>query len=275
LLPWGGVRSESFHFDGTRFAKSKVATQAPVGGPATALVPRAEITTRQADPPSPRQQKGGDLSQQILDQYRRDHGVGADVQPRTDLQVHVDGDSRPERVVLIGRDVVVFGPGFKGGTTYAFLTLQQFADPADIKDLVARDLNGNGAADLIVRGVRHVVAQGGDAKPGQKAPSTSLDMEVTFIYELKAGAITRVFSVETAREQGAKRVQGLVQFIPAKSGGSFEIDVRPGRAVGWTEQTYPWSQEQPGTGALEPLLLPWGGIPSLRYTWNGTAFAKP
>jgi hypothetical protein len=45
--------------------------------------------------------------------------------------------------------------------------------------------------------------------------------------------------------------------------------------VGWNEQSYPWSQEQPGTGALEPLLLPWGGIASLRYTWNGTLFAKP
>ncbi len=275
LLPWAIVRSESFHFDGTRFTKSKVVTQAAVGGPPAALVPRAEITTKQADPPTPAQQKGGDLSKQLLEQYRRDHAVGADVQPRTDLQVHVDGDARPERVVLIGRDVVVFGPGFKGGTTYAFLTLQQFADAADIKDLVARDLNGDGAADLIVRGVRHVVAQAGDAKAGQKNPTASVDMEVTFVYELRAGNITRVFSVETAREQGAKRVQGLVQFIPAKSGKSFEIDVRPGRAVGWTEQTYPWSQEQPGSGALEPLLLPWGGIPSLHYVWNGTLFAKP
>jgi hypothetical protein len=275
LLPWGTVRSESCDLEGNPITKSKVVTQAAVGGPAAALVPRAEITTKQADPPTPSQQKGGDLSKQLLEQYRRDHAVGAEVQPRTDLQVHVDGDPRPERVVLIGRDVVVFGPGFKGGNAYAFLTLQQFADAADIKDLVARDLNGDGAADLIVRGVRHVVAQAGDTKTGQKTPTANVDMEVTFVYELRSGNITRVFSVETAREQGAKRVQGLVQFIPSKSGKSFEIDVRPGRAVGWTEQSYPWSQEQPGTGALEPLLLPWGGIPSLHYVWNGTAFAKP
>ena len=35
------------------------------------------------------------------------------------------------------------------------------------------------------------------------------------------------------------------------------------------------AQEQPGGGGdVEPLLLPWGGIKSTRYTWNGTQFVK-
>ena len=50
------------------------------------------------------------------------------------------------------------------------------------------------------------------------------------------------------------------------------VDVRPGLARGWTKRTYPWAQEQPG-GALEPLLLPWGGVPNLRYAWDGAKFA--
>jgi hypothetical protein len=99
-------------------------------------------------------------------------------------------------------------------------------------------------------------------------------MEATFVYEVKGGTIARVFAIETAREQGPKRVQGLVQFVPAKSGKGFDIDVRPGRATGWTDKTFPWGQEKPGSGALEPLLLPWGGIPSLRYVWSGTAFTQ-
>jgi hypothetical protein len=67
-------------------------------------------------------------------------------------------------------------------------------------------------------------------------------------------------------------VQGLVQFIPAPGGKVFDILSAPGRATGWTEKTYPWAQDTPGSGSLEPLLLPWGGIASVRYAWNGTTF---
>jgi len=208
--------------------------------------------------------KGGDLSARVLDQYRKDRGVGADVAPKVDLRVHVAGDGRPERVVLIGRDVVVFGPGFKGGLGYAYSTLSQFADPGDVKDLSARDLTGGGAADIIVRGVRHMSGSGGE----------SVDSELLFVYEVRADVITRVFAIETGREAGGKRVQGLVQFIPAPGGKSFDVLAAPGRATGWTEKTYPWAQDPPGSGTVEPLLLPWSGISNVRYAWNGTQFAK-
>jgi hypothetical protein len=66
----------------------------------------------------------------------------------------------------------------------------------------------------------------------------------------------------------------MVQFVPAKSGKGFDIDARPGLARGWTEKTFPWRQEQPGAGQVEPLLLPWGGISSVRYTYNGSEYAK-
>jgi hypothetical protein len=261
LLPWGTVRMQSFHYDGSRYKKAKEIAQAgvapapPPGEPKPPALPR--------DVPTPPQHAGGDLSSQLFDQYKRDHTVPSDAKPRFDLQVNVEGDGRAERVVLVGRDIVVFGPGFLGGTQYAFVTLQQFADAADIHELVARDLTGDGAADLVVRGVRHPAGTG-----------HPIDVEGTFIYQVKGGSITRVFAIETAREQAGKRVQGMVQFIPNKDGHGFDIDVRPGRATGWTQKTFPWSQEQPGSGAIEPLLLPWGGIPSVRYSWNGTTFAK-
>jgi hypothetical protein len=261
LLPWGGVRSQSFRFDGSRFMKARevkqAATVTPGATPALAVL-------KPAEPATPPQQRGGDLARQLLDQYKRDRGVPADAKPKVDISVNVDGDTRAERVVLMGRDIVVFGPGFNGGNQYAVITLQQFADPADVTDLTARDLTGDGAADLVVRGVRHVTAAGA-ADP--------VDVEGLFIYRVSSASISRVFSIETGRASGSKRVQGLVQFVPSKDGKSFEIDVRPGRATGWNRKTYPWAQDQPGGGALEPLLLPWGGIPSLRYGWNGSQFA--
>ena len=265
LFPWGGVKTQLYKFDGTKFSKAKEVTQKESfpggGGGGTPDHPAPMV--RPVEPPTPKVSKGGDLSAQLLEQYRKDRGVGADVSPAADLRVHVAGDGRPERIVLLGKDVVVFGPGFKGGTAYAFLTLSQFSDAADIKELTARDLTGDGAADLIVRGVRHVTADGG-----------AVEVEVMFVYQVKQDAIARVFSIETAREQGGKRVQGLVQFIPAAGGKAFDILSGPGRATGWTQKTYPWNQDTPGSGQLEPLLLPWGGVSSVRYSWNGSAFAS-
>jgi len=207
--------------------------------------------------------RGGDLGAQVLDLYRKDRGVSASVAPKVDLRVQLTGDSKPERVLLMGRDIVVLGPGIKGGTAYAYITLQQFASADDIDDLSARDLTGDGAADLVVRGTRHV-----------KSDSGTVDEESLFVYQVGGDAITRIFGIETGREMGHKRIQGLVQFIPAPGGKSFDILAAPGRATGWTEKTYPWAQDQPGSGAMEPLLLPWGGIPSVRYTWSGGAFTR-
>ena len=261
LFPWGGVRSQTYKFDGTKFSKKGELTQreqAPPAGNATPDRP----PPHPAEPPTPKVGKGGDLSAQVLDQYRQDRGATG-VAPAFDLKVQVTGDGRPERVVLVGRDIVVFGPGFKGGSGYAFLTLQQFADAADIKDVSARDLTGDGGADVIVRGVRRVTADGGP-----------VDVDVLFVYSVKPDAITRIFGIETAREQHGKRVQGLVQFIPSSNGKSFDVLSAPGRATGWTEKSYPWQQDVPGSGQLEPVLLPWGGIGSVRYTWNGSAFVK-
>src|ERR1019366_3617797 len=99
------------------------------------------------------------------------------------------------------------------GTQYAFLTLSQFDSPSDVEDLTARDLTGDGAADLVVRGTRHVLAAGSSAP---------LELDALFVYQVKAGALTRVFAIETGRAQAGKRAQGLVQFVPGKDGRGFE-----------------------------------------------------
>jgi len=263
LFPWGGVRTAIYRFDGTRFVRTREIRQKEQirsGGPVAA---GGGAALEPSEPPTPKVTRGGgDLSGQVLEQYRRDRSAGDDA-PKVDLRVQVAGDARPERVVLLGRDLVVFGPGFKGGTGYTYLTLQQFASPADIEDVSARDLTGDGAADLVVRGVRRVSSDRGQVTE-----------DVMFVYQVKEDAITRVFGIETAREQKRKRVQGLVQFIPSAGGKTFDILSAPGRAIGWTEKTYPWAQDTPGNGNLEPLLLPWGGIASVRYAWDGSSFAK-
>jgi hypothetical protein len=266
LLPWGPTRARTFRFAGTRFVAVREVKQAPIPGAAPLPPPFKPV-----EPPTPevvRTPTGAGrrgLSAQIFDQYKRDRNVPPDAKPKVDLAVNVDGDAQPERVILIGRDIVVFGPGFKGGNQYAFLTLQQFDAPADVRDMTARDLTGEGGANLIIRGTRRVMTAGS---------RESVETDVLFVFQVKAGTIARVFAVETARAQGDRRAQGMVQFVPSKDGRSLEVDVRPGRVTGWNAKTYPWGQDAPGSGALEPLLLPWGGISNLRYAWNGTAFAR-
>jgi hypothetical protein len=266
LFPWGPVRSQTWRWDGTQFSMSKEESQPEalsVIGPARPGTNEPSVIRHPPEPPTPKVSRGGDLSGRVLDAYRRDRGIDPSAEPKVDLKVQVTGDARPERVVLLGRDLVVFGPGFKDGTGYSYATLTPFANDADVKDVSARDLTGDGAADIIVRGERHL-----------GAPNADVISEVMFVYTVRDENITRVFGIETGRSQGENRIQGLVQFIPTPGGKSFDVLAAPGRATGWTEKTYPWSQDSVGSGDIEPLLLPWGGVSSARYAWDGSRFAQ-
>jgi hypothetical protein len=259
LLPWGPVKSRSFKLDAGRFVKANEVAQTPTAA-ATATA-KAEPPPK--DVPTPAAQKpSANLGKQVLDLYLKDAGLSASSKPRFDMEVNVDGDAKAERVAVFGRDIVVLGPGFKNGTGYARLTLSQFADDKDVGEVTVRDLTGDGAAEIVVRGTRRAKAQNAD-----------VEIDALFVYQVKNAAIARIFGIETGRAIGANRVQGLVQFVPSKSGKAFDVDVQPGNAKGFTQSTYPFPEEKPGAGPLEPLLLPWGTTKKLRYVWNGTEYA--
>ena len=190
LLPWGTVRSRTFKIEKGKFVKTGEVAQAGSAAAATATAAATGAGSTR-DLPTPAVGKSTDLGRQVMDAYYKDQGVAPGTKPRFDIEVHVDGDGRPERVALVGRDIVVLGPGFKSGTGYARMSLTQFADDKDVSELTARDVTGDGAAELVVRGVRHVTTPAGDR----------VDVQALFIYQVKSSAITRVFSVETGREQ--------------------------------------------------------------------------
>jgi hypothetical protein len=229
--------------------------------------PVRKVETKQVEPlpkdlPTPKVTRGDNITGRALDEFRKQRNIGADVKPKVDLAVSIAEDPRPERVLLLERDLLIFGPGFRGGSRYEYITLDPFEKAADIAEVTARDLTGDGNAELIVRGVRRTEHQG-----------TKVESDVLLVYTVDDKGIRRVFSIETSRAIGAKRVQGMVQFVP--SARSFEVDVQPGIAKGFTEKTYPFGEDATG-GSFEPLLLPWGKTKKLRYAWDGTKFSvKP
>jgi len=103
----------------------------------------------------------------------------------------VAGDRGPERVVIHEKDVVVFGKGFKGGTSYAYITVG-VAEGKDIVDATARDLTGDGKAEIIVRGLLH-------AKASKALGGDVVDRYALFVYSVQGDAVMRVFAAETGR----------------------------------------------------------------------------
>lgn len=250
ILPWGTVASQTYKLSGSTFVKASEERQAAAAAPA----PPPEAGLPKAPPPP----SASELMEKVYESYKRDRGVSG--RPRFDLAADVSGDGTVERVLLHDRDVVVFGKGFKGGTGYTFLTLGAFASGSDILEMTARDVTGDGKADIIVKGVQHanVTMAGGG----------TVDREILMVFQVQGETIRRIFAAEIARSMGRKRVAGTVRFGPGA------IELAPGSATEWTEKTYPFPQDSGPVGGLEPLLLPWGGATPVRYRWSGGSFSR-
>lgn len=270
LLPWGAVKSRTLKVDDGRFVTASEIAQTPAPGAeaATQVGQTGQASGSGSSPvgaprdlPSPTVKSASTLAQDQLAQFKKEHGVAATASPKINLETNLAEDARPERVVLFGRELAVFGPGFRGGKGYVYAKLEAFTKDEDVGEVTAKDLTGDGRAELLVRGTRR-----------QGTGAETIASDLTIVYQATPEGLRRVFAIETAREQNGKRVQGLVQFVPSSKGGGFEIDVRPGNAKGFSAKDYPWKEDEPG-GTIEPLLLPWGATKALRYRFDGTRFA--
>jgi hypothetical protein len=109
------------------------------------------------------------------------------------------------------------------------------------------------------------------AKASKELGGDTIDRHALLIYGVNGDKLTRVFAAETGRSLGKNQILGAVAIEPSAKG--VRIELRPGRALGWTESSYPFPQDTTTAGGLEPLLLPWtGGKRSYRF--NGSAFTR-
>jgi hypothetical protein len=253
LLPWGTLKSQTYKLSGGTFAKASEEKQAPTAAPAPK---EAAASKPPAAPPGP---TAAELGAKVYELYKRERGVTS--RARFDLQADVAGDKQAERVVLHDREIAVFGKGYKGGTGYAYMALPQFATASDLTELTVRDVTADGKAEVVVRGVQHAPAP-------PDIGSGTVDREVVLVFQVTDEGLKRVFAAEVGRGIGQKRILGGIAF------GAGEIELKPGKAVEWTDKTYPWPQDTGPSGGYEPLLLPWGGAKPVRYKWSGGAFAR-
>jgi len=267
LLPWESVGSRTFKWQGKGFEKTDETAFSPkaASGDKPAKGHKKSHRARASDepppPPPPRAPTSDELLDRVYALYKKDRSVGKG-KPSFDFVTDVAGDRGPERVLIHGKDLVVFGKGFRNGLSYAFITIG-VTDPKDIVDATARDITGDGKAEIIVRAVLH-------AKASKALGGDLVERRALMIYGIKDDALVRVFAAETSRAVGDNQVLGAVAFEPGKRG--LDIELRPSRALGWTEKSYPFPADTTTAGGLEPLLLPWGDPGKRTYHWNGSAF---
>jgi hypothetical protein len=255
LLPWGDTKSKTYEWNGKEFKQTAQEKKTPGDGAAPVGPPA---------PMAPRPPTADELLDKVFELYKSERKIGAGVAPRFDFVTNVAEDEQPERILAHDRDIVVFGKGFKQGRGYVFITLSAFAQASDIIDMTARDMTGDGHADIIVRGVQKTAAP-------EELGEGELVREVVFIYTVSPEGITRVFAAESALSLGAKRMQGTVSFLAGRPG--LDIEVRPGRAVGWDRSNWPYKQDTEAVSGLEPLLLPWTAQP-VRYRFIGDRYSR-
>ncbi len=238
LLPWGPVLSRSYRWDGRTFAR--------VGERANPrYVPPSEAPPRAAAPPPEQEQAPAPPSEEaLLTAFRRQRGIAAGARPRFRARTNLAGGPEPETALVFGRQLVVIGPGVQDGASWLYYEIPAPSD-ADVLAMTAADVTGDGRAELLLR-LRQSFGE--------------VVREVLLVHQLAGAGFPRLLQVEVARSSGADSVQNEVR----TAGGALEI--RPGRASGWSEARWPFTRDP--NDSVEPLLLPWRDRP-VRYQLRG------
>lgn len=266
LLPWDTVGSLTFGWQGGRLVKVSETTHTPKSkGSAkrdrTSEPRREPKAPAVASPPPPRPPSSDEMLDQVYALYRKDRHVKKG-KPRFDFVTDVAGDTTNERVLVHDRDIVCFGKNFHNGDTYVYTTVGVAASD-DILDMTARDLTGDGKAEVIVLAALH-------AKAGKDLDDVGVERSVFFVYQITETGIHRVFAAETSRALNDKIVLAGMRFLPQTAG--VMIEMTAGRAVGFTAKNYPFSDETESNGGIEPLVLPWSKR-ARSYRFDGTRFS--
>jgi hypothetical protein len=271
LLPWDPIGSQTYAWQGGHLVKAGETSHTPSAHgtakgekrPAVRHREPSEPSNTVAVPPAPRPPTTDEMLDQVYAMYRKDRHVKK-AKPRFDFVTDVAGDTTNERVLVHDKDIVCFGKGFREGTTYVY-TAVGVASPDDIIDVTARDLTGDGKAEVIVLGQLR-------AKAGKELDDASVDRAVLFIFQITETGVRRVFAAETARSVSDKTILSGIRFLPRETG--MLIELTAGRSLGFTPKSYPFPDETQAAGGVEPVVLPWSKQRNRSYRFDGDRFAS-
>lgn len=261
LLPWQTVKSRSFGWKGEGLAAVDETSWQPKVSAGSGKSGGSSAPQKDAPPP-PRPPSADEMLERVYALYKQDRGVNRAKTPSFDFVTDVVEDKQMERVLVHERDLVVFGQGFKKGLSYTFLTIG-VKEPKDILSVTTRDLVGDGKAEIIVHAVL-------DAQASKSLGGDVVSRQALFVYKVIGENLKRIFAAETARSLKGNRIMASVAFLPTP--GGYELELRPLRALGWDQKSYPFPEDEHPAGGLEPLLLPWTSVGTRRYSFNGSEY---
>ncbi len=248
LVPWGPVEERVYRWDGHRFAKVSEQVNphavnavwdghrfAPVHGAAAAAgstqAENAAEPERAAPAPLP------PSMQDLVAQVRHARHVARGVRPRFEAHANVAEDRRDETLMVLGKALLIVGPGYRGGSGYFWYEVP-VASPDDLLAMRAVDVTGDGVAEVLLKVRQHI----GD-----------ITRQVLLVYQLAGTSFQRVLAVEVGRSDGDNRITDSIHF--AGRGSRAALEIRPGSARGWGAGNWPFTG---GTNdGVAPLLVPW------------------
>ncbi len=255
LTPWGAHRAEVYAWSPA--SRSFVLERSEPNPTAASAAPVEPSPNEAVEAPEP----GPDVAG-VLSLFRQRERVPEGARPTHRVTADVAEDPAPEQLYVYGRTLVVVGPRFMGGRSYASIGLP--ASPGDeVVSLRAADITDDGRAEAIVTVRRTVTVQ------VQGAANTS-QRDMAFAYSFDPAHRGRVFAVEVARRVGGDAIVSELVLPRGRRGNEVAVESRPAR--GWTEATYPFHDAPPQ--GYEPLLLPWATQRRVTWRWNGSAMAR-
>jgi hypothetical protein len=193
----------------------------------------------------------GDGHQDLLGAFLSSQSLSG-VEPRFDFRGNVTGDRTPERVVIVDRFVVVYGPKFKKGEAFGYMQLA-LGTGGGLKSATLEDVTGDGLDELLL-----VLRQKNDLG------TRELWQVVSFASEDPKP----IFGIELKKElRGGAFIENKLALV--KSKGPMLIRQQAGSAQGVDASSY---HESPPSD-VGAILLPWGDVEARAYRFDGTRFA--
>lgn len=258
LLPWDSVGARTYGYRKDSLVLLEEKPWKPKLKAKAKPTPKSSTTDRQTNAPPP---SADELTSRVYASYRQAKSIKEGA-PSFDFTADFAEDAQTERLVVHGKDLVIFGRGFKGGQGYTFITIG-VKDAKDILSVHVQNVVHDAQAEILVHALL-------EARASETGNGPVVRRQVLFIYKVQAGELTRIFAAETGRELDGQRVLGGVRFVSSPS--KTMIELIPARALGFTQKSYPFAEQDGPQGGLEPLLLPWGQTKSRRYVFDRGAF---